>query len=53
MCGKVGHVINIDSFVNLDREEEEEGSMPSNSMPKALKKQQVHVLREFQVEFIH
>jgi hypothetical protein len=37
MCGKAKHGIDIDSFVNFD-EEEEEGSMPTNRMPKALKK---------------
>jgi hypothetical protein len=59
MCGKVGHVLDINNFVNLDREEEEEeeeeeeGSMPTNNMHKALKKQQVHVFRESQVKRIH
>jgi hypothetical protein len=33
-------------------EEEEEGSMPTSSMPKAPNKQQGHVLKEFQVQCI-
>jgi len=33
-------------------EEQEEGSMLTNSMPKAPSNQQVHVLREFQVQCI-
>lgn len=36
----------------MEEEEEEEGSMPTHSMHKAPNKQQVHVLREFQVQCI-
>jgi hypothetical protein len=45
LCGKVGLVVDINNFVDSDREEEE-GSIPTNSTPKALSKQQVHVFRE-------
>jgi hypothetical protein len=47
LCGKVGHVVDINNFVDSNMEEvAEEGSIPTNSMPKALNKQQVHVFRE-------
>ncbi len=44
--GKLGHVVDLDSFVDSNREEEEEGLMPTNNMLKAPSKQQVHALRE-------
>jgi hypothetical protein len=51
MCGKVGHIIDINNFANLDRKEEE-GSILTNNMLKALNKQQVHVFRESQAQCI-
>jgi len=39
LCDNIKHVVDIINFVNSSREEEEEGSMPTNSMPKALNKQ--------------
>jgi hypothetical protein len=35
-----------------EEEEEEEGSLPTSNMPKAPNKQQVHVLRESQVQCV-
>jgi hypothetical protein len=46
LCKKLGPGIHLDSFVGLDKEEDEEGFMPyTSSMPKASSKQ-VHVLGE-------
>jgi len=45
LCGKLGPRVDLDSFVDLDKEEEEEGLIPYSNMPKALNKQ-VIVLKE-------
>jgi hypothetical protein len=49
LSDKLGHVIDLDSFVNSNREEEEEGLMPTKNMLKAPNKQQVHALKDTKV----
>ncbi len=46
LSSKLGHVVDLYSFVDSNKEEEGEGLMPTNNILKAPSKQQVHALRE-------
>lgn len=52
LSDKLGPVVDLNSFVDSNREEKEKGLMPNNNMLKAPIKQQVHALKETRVQCI-
>jgi hypothetical protein len=48
-CGKLGPIIHLDNFLDLEKEEEEEGFMPYSSSMPIISSKQAPILGEFLV----